>query len=148
MSEPRPPEPDPARPDRKNERAFAIQSPQHEIWRLLLDEVHLGVDSGRAEIVRQEPPRTLVVDIRLGRGLSVRYDYQLTPLRPDVGQPNLPHTEVAVTVVPYGMRHALANIITFGRGLTPHMLAVTQGLANLKAAAEPTPLDTPPPGVR
>ena len=39
-------------------------------------------------------------------------------------------------VTPYGLRHALANVLTFGRALTPHMLGVTQGLANLKAAAE------------
>lgn len=138
MSEAHPQRPQPdQQPDQKNERAFAIEVEQDEIWRLLLEEVRLGVESGRAQIVHQEAPRALLLDIRLGWGLAVRYDYRLSPLPRHAG--DLPQTEAAVTVVPYGIRHALANIITFGRAITPYMLAVTQGLSNLKAAAEPRP---------
>ena len=121
-------------PGNKNERAFAILAPPDRIWRALLQEVHAGVDSGRAQIVRQEAPRALLLNVRIGWGLAVRYDYRLTPTPQHTS--DAPETEVAVTVDPYGLRHALANIITFGRAMTPHMLAVTQGLANLKQAVE------------
>ena len=114
--------------EKKNERAFAIQAPPEVIWRILLEEVREGVESGRAAIVRQEAPRALVLDVRLGWGLRVRYDYALTRA--------MQHTEVAAVVAPYGMRHSLANIVSLGRGGTPYMLAITQGLANLKEAAE------------
>ena len=86
------------------------------------------MESGRAEIVRQEAPRTLILDVRLGWGLRVRYDYLLTKASE--------HTEVAVTVAPYGIRHSLANIVSLGRGAAPYMLAITHGLVNLKEAAE------------
>ena len=126
-------------PQRKHERVFAIAAPPNRIWRLLLDEVRQGVESGRAAIVRQEAPRALVLDVHLGRGLSVRYDYLLTPLPRRTGETDQPQTAVAVRVAPYGVRHALANVVTLGRAMTPHMLAATQGLANLKAAAEGDP---------
>ena len=129
-------------PQRKHERVFAIAAPPHRIWRLLLDEVRQGVESGRAAIVRQEASRALVLDVRLGRGLGVRYDYLLTPLPRRAGETDGPQTAVAVHVAPYGVRHALANVVTLGRAMTPHMLAVTQGLANLKAAAEGDPSQT------
>ncbi|MXY79647.1 MAG: hypothetical protein F4Y94_08185 [Chloroflexi bacterium] len=128
--------PDDAPASPKNERAFAISADPDRIWRLLLDEVRLGVESGRAEIIRQEAPRALLLDVRLGPGLSVRYEYSLTSLPRRAAQGDRGETEVAVRVTPYGLRHALANVLTFGRALTPHMLGVTQGLANLKAAAE------------
>lgn len=130
------PAPDDAPASPKNERVFAIGADPDRIWRLLLDEAQLGVESGRAEIVRQEAPRTLLLDVRMGPGLGVRYEYRLTPQPRRAGQGDLRQTEVAVTVTPYGLRHALANVVTLGRALTPHMLGVTQGLANLKAAAE------------
>ncbi|MEE9277126.1 MAG: hypothetical protein V3V06_01815 [Dehalococcoidia bacterium] len=112
----------------KNERAFAINAPPDVIWRTLLDEVRAGVESGRAQVVHEEAPRGLVLDVRMGWGLGVRYDYRLSV--------QAAHTEVAVTVAPHGLRYALANIISFGRGSSPYMLAVTQGLANLKEVAE------------
>lgn len=141
--------PPPGQPDRpgndeapaspRNERAFAILAPPDRIWRTLLEEVQLGVESGRVEIVRQVAPRTILLDVRIGWGLAVRYDYRLS--HGPEHAPESPVTEVAVAVTPYGFRHAMANIITFGRALTPHMLAVTQGLANLKQAVE---ADSPP----
>jgi len=124
----------------KHERAFAIHAPPDAIWRLLTEEIRAGVEVGRAEITHQEQPRRIVVGVRLGWGLAVRYDYRLA-VRPD-------HTEVAVEVAPHGIRHALANIVSFGRATTPYLLAVTQGLANLKEAAErnagPRHGETPP----
>lgn len=112
----------------KHERAFAIQAPPDTIWRLLRAEIRSGVEAGRAEITHEEQPRQIVVGVRLGWGLGVRYDYRLA-VRAD-------HTEVAVEVAPHGFRHALANIVSLGRASTPYLLAVTQGLANLKEAAE------------
>ncbi len=120
----------------KNERVFAIRADPDRIWRLLLDEAQLGVESGRAEIVRREARRSLLLDVRMGPGLAVRYEYRLTPMPRRAAHGDRGETEVAVRVSPYGLRHALANVVTLGRALTPHMLAVTQGLANLKAAAE------------
>ena len=111
-----------------HERAFAIAAPPQLIWRTLRAEVQAGVQSGRATILHEEAPRRLDLDVHLGWGLRVRYTYQLTLRAQD--------TEVAVTVAPYGIRHALANILSLGRGATPYLLAVTQGLANLKTVAE------------
>jgi len=135
MSDATPPRDAAGSGEKKNERAFAIFAPPDRIWDTLLKEVRLGVDSGRAQIVRQEAPRNLLLDVRMGWGLCVRYEYRLSALSPEVAQ-NREGTEVAVTVAPYGFRHAVANIITFGRALTPHMLGVTQGLSNLKQAVE------------
>ena len=115
-------------PQVKNERVFAINAPPDRIWRTLLKEVREGVESGTATILREEPPRVLELEVRLSRGLAVRYDYALAV--------NGPHTEVTVSVNPYGIRFAVANIFSLGRGVTPYMLAVTQGLANLKASVE------------
>ena len=112
----------------RNERAFAVQAPPPVIWRVLLDEVRSGVESGRAQIVRQEEPRRLVLDVFLSRGLGVRYVYEISEQRQ--------HTEVSVQIAPFGLRHRFANILSFGRGDMPYLLAATQGLANLKLAAE------------
>lgn len=112
----------------KNERVFEINAPPEIIWQTLLEEVNAGVESGLATIEHQESPRSLDLDVRMGWGRGVRYRYTLTV--------RAAHTEVAATVEPYGIRNALANIFMLGRGLTPYLLAVTQGLANLKLAAE------------
>ena len=113
---------------KRTERAFAVAASPAIIWRILLDEVREGVESGRATVIREEAPRQLTLDVRLGWGLGVRYTYEIT-LQPE-------HTEVAATVTPYGMRHAVANVISFGRAASPYLVALTQGLANLKQEAE------------
>ncbi len=112
----------------KNERVFAIEAPPRRIWRTLLNEVRTGVESGTVTILREEPPELLELEVRISRGLAIRYRYALVR--------NGSNTEVAVTVNPYGLRFAVANIFSLGRGVTPYMLAVTQGLANLKASVE------------
>ena len=43
---------------------------------------------------------------------------------------------MAVGVYPYGIRFAIGNIMSLGRGRTSYMLAATQGLANLKSSVE------------
>ena len=111
-----------------HERAFAMHASPEIIWRTLLAEVEQGVGTGRAQIVHQEAPRWLDLTVRLGWGLRVRYQYRIRQT-PD-------HTEVAVDVAPFGLRHAFANIFALGRGTTPYLLAASQGLANLKAEAE------------
>ena len=111
-----------------NARAFAIQAPSDTVWRLLRDEVQAGVETGQARILHEEAPRFLDLEVRMGRGLGVRYTYAL--------HVRDAHTEVVATVAPFGLRYAVANIFALGRGATPYLLAVTQGLANLKAAAE------------
>ncbi len=114
----------------KKERAFAIHAPPAVIWKTLMGEVEEGVRSGRAVIVHQEAPRRLVLEIRLGWGLAARYTYELSLAGA--------HTEVAGRVDAHGVRNRVARVITLGRSSTPYMLALTQGLANLKAAAEET----------
>ena len=111
-----------------HERAFAIHASPAIIWRMLLAEVEQGVVAGRAQIVHQEAPRRLDITVRLGWGLRVRYRYDI--------RRGPEHTEVAVDVTPFGLRHAFANIFALGRGTTPYLLATTQGLANLKIEAE------------
>ncbi len=112
----------------KNERAFAIHASPEIIWKVLLAEIYEGIEAGRAELEHQEAPRSISIFVRLGRGLSVRYEYRIS-VEPE-------HTEVAVEITPFGFRHAVANIMSFGRGSTPLMVAATQGLANLKDQAE------------
>ncbi|HJN93674.1 MAG TPA: hypothetical protein QGF05_13245 [Dehalococcoidia bacterium] len=112
----------------KNERAFAIQASPEVIWGVLTEEIEAGVDAGRARVEHQERPRSIAFVVQLGWGLSVRYQYRIST--------EVDHTEVAVEVTPFGFRHAIANIISFGRGSTPLMVAATQGLANLKDEAE------------
>ncbi len=133
MSEPRPTEPPSSeppshQPERKDERAFAIDAPRDRIWNALLKEVRDGVESGVATILREERPRLLELDVQVARGLGIRYCYTLTV--------DVSHTEVAVRVYPYGIRFAIGNIMSLGRGRTSYMLAATQGLANLKASVE------------
>lgn len=110
------------------ERAFGIHAPPEVIWRILIEEIQQGVDAGRARIDHQERPRSITFIVKLGWGLSVRYQYQISV--------EVEHTEVAVDVTPFGFRHAVANVMSFGRGSTPLMIAATQGLANLKDEAE------------
>ena len=75
----------------------------------------------------------------MGWGLEVRYDYRITPpLGPTSGPTGAP-CEVAVEVAPIGIRHAIANIFSMGRGAAPYLAAATQGLANLKESAEADP---------
>ena len=112
----------------KQERAFAINASPEKIWRALIEEVYGGVESGHVAIIQETPPRFLKLNVRLSRGLTVGYQYKLILSES--------YTEVSVSVEPYGIRYVLGNIFSFGRGITPHMLAATQGLANLKASVE------------
>ena len=106
-----------------DDRAFAVQAPPEVIWRLLRQEAQEGVESGRARILHQEAPRRMVLTIQMGWGLQIEY------VKED-------HTEVSCRVRPHGLRHRMANLISFGRGTTPYQLALAQGLANLKQEAE------------
>ena len=112
----------------KRERAFAISASPQKIWRVLIKEVYSGVQLGRVTIIEERPYSFLELNVRLNKGLAVLYRYELIQSES--------YTEVSVTVEPYGIRYVLANIFSFGRGITPHMLAVTQGLANLKEVVE------------
>ena len=111
-----------------DDRAFAVQAPPEVIWRLLRQEAQEGVESGRARILRQEAPRRMVLTVQMGWGLQIEYEYGIA-VKED-------HTEVSCRVRPHGLRHRMANLISFGRGTTPYQLALTQGLANLKQEAE------------
>ena len=110
------------------EHAFEIEAPVEVIWRALRTEVQAGVDAGLAVLISAERPRRLELDVPVGWGLTVRYAYNLS--RPG------DNSVVIVEVTPRGIRWALSNIISLGRGITPFSLAVTQGLANLKETVE------------
>ena len=110
------------------EHAFEIEAPVEDIWRALRNEAQAGVDAGQAVLIAAERPRRLELDVAVGWGLTVRYAYKLSR--------SGDNSVVIVEVTPRGMRWALSNIITLGRGITPFSLAVTQGLANLKETVE------------
>ena len=112
----------------RSERVFSISASPDLVWRTLLTEVQPGADADRARILHEEPPRYLRLDVPFGWSHGVIYDYRLRPVAAGC--------EVAVEVAPYGIRFAIGNIFSLGRGLTPYMLAVTQGLANLKEECE------------
>ena len=110
------------------EHAFEIEAPVEDIWRALRNEAQAGVDAGQAVLIAAERPRRLELDVPVGWGLTVRYAYKLSRAGDN--------SVVIVEVTPRGIRWALSNIITLGRGITPFSLAVTQGLANLKETVE------------
>lgn len=111
-----------------DERAFAVQAPPELVWRLLRAEAQQGVESGRAQILHQEAPRRMVLLVQMGWRLRVEYEYAIA-VKPE-------HTEVSCRVRPHGLRHRMANLVSFGRGTSAYQLALTQGLANLKDEAE------------
>ena len=110
------------------EHAFEIEAPVEDIWRALMNEAQAGVDAGQAVLIAAERRRRLELDVVIGWGLTVRYAYKLSR----AGDKSL----VIVELTPRGIRWALSNIITLGRGITPFSLAAAQGLANLKEAVE------------
>ena len=118
-----------------DERAFAVKAPPELIWRLLREEAQQGVDGGRAEILHPEAPRQMVLKVQMGWGLQVEYDYAIAI--------KAEHTEVSCRVRPHGVRHRMANLVSFGRGKSPYQLALTQGLANLKLEAEKAAAEAP-----
>ena len=140
------PSPQQTRPNR-SERVFAIHAPPTVVWRHLRREIADGQTSDRVRIQHEEPPRQIVFWIRIGWGLEVRYDYRISvePARARSVQPTGPYCEVSVEVSPVGIRHAFANVLALGRGIAPYLLAATQGLANLKQAAEADPAAKLPP---
>ena len=112
----------------KNERAFAIHAAPEVIWPILRAEIQEGIEGGRVSVEHEESPRRVAIWVQMGRGLAVRYDYRLS-VQPE-------HTEVAVEVTATGLRHSISSIMSLGRSMTPYLVAVTQGLANLKDEAE------------
>jgi len=117
------------------EHAFEIRAEPEAIWRALRAEADEGVRVGRAELLREERPRALTLDVEIGWGLTVHYAYTLRAVTGG--------SQVSVAITPRGIRWALSNILMLGRGITPFSLAAAQGLANLKETLEAA--DQPPP---
>jgi len=110
------------------EHVFAIGAPVEEVWRALRAEAEAGVRAGRAAVLVDERPWRLALDVMMGWGMTVHYVYALR--RTGGG------SEVTVAITPRGLRWALSNILTLGRGAAPFALAAAQGLANLKQTVE------------
>jgi hypothetical protein len=109
------------------EKAFAIKAEPAAIWRALTGELEVA-DASAYKIERAVPNERLSLWVELLGGVRAHLTYQLIP-RDD-------HTEVIATMVPHGLRYAIARIITLGRADTNYEVVLVQGLANLKEAVE------------
>ena len=105
-----------------------IDAAPHRVWDLLRAEAQLGVDEGQATVLSESRGRELLRDVRMGIGFQVQHAYRIE--RRGDG------CMVADRIRPVGWRWRLSNVFLFGRGIRPIEAAATQGLRNLKAAAE------------
>ena len=58
----------------KNERAFAIHAAPEVIWPILRAEIQEGIEAGQVSVEHEESRRRIASWVRMGRGLTVRYD--------------------------------------------------------------------------
>ncbi|MEX2247657.1 MAG: hypothetical protein WEC75_13350 [Dehalococcoidia bacterium] len=111
------------------EKAFAIEAPPHEIFAAIERELaEASPDDGETfEVLRRDPGRSLELRVTIS-GMPCWLTYRL--------EPREGHTEVIADLTPYGWKHALFRIMTFGMRDQGFQLALVQGLANLKEAVE------------
>ena len=109
------------------EKAFAIQAEPAVIWRELCHEL-AQAPPGSHTIERSLEERELVVRVTLPDGVEALITYQLIPREG--------HIEVVARMEPLGLRYSFLQAITLGRFDSGYELALAEGLANLKQAAE------------
>ena len=111
------------------EKAFAINASPYEIYAAIeRDLADASVHAGRTfEVLRRDPGRSIDLRVTIA-GVPCWLTYRLDP--------RAGHTEVVALLTPFGLKHTLFRIITFGLREQGFALALVQGLANLKAAVE------------
>ncbi len=107
-----------------------IDAPIARVWALLRDEAQFGIDAGRVDLIREERPYTLVIEVRMGLMFRVRHAYQL---RRDSDAARCSITD---EITPSGLRWIMSNVFLFGKGINAITAAANQGLQNLKLTAE------------
>ena len=114
-----------------------IEAPVSRVWQLLRDEAQLGVDAGRARIIREERLQALSLEVQMGFMFRVRHDYRL-----ERGH-DRETCYITDEIQPSGARWMLSNLFLFGKGINAILAAANQGLQNLKAVAQSgdTPTD-------
>jgi hypothetical protein len=111
------------------EKAFAIDAPPAVIYDAIeRDLAAADAHSGSTwEALRRDPPHALDLRVTIG-GVPCELAYRITP--------EDDYTEVSATLTPYGLKHAIFRIITFGMQNQGFEAALVQSLANLKESVE------------
>jgi len=111
------------------EKAFAMHASPYDIYAALerdIDDAQSD-DGGTFELLRKDPGRSIDLRVRIA-GVPCFLTYTL--------KPKSDHTEVVATLVPYGLKYVLFQIITLGLRRDGFELALVQGLSNLKEEVE------------
>ena len=108
------------------EKAFAIEAAPALIWDALWAEL-AAADPARFNVDRSHRPESLALDVNLG-GLPARITYRIVQREA--------FCEVSATLEPLSSRYFWLQLLTFGKLRIQYELALTQGLANLKASVE------------
>ena len=113
------------------EKAFAIHASPYDIYAALeRDLADAGAHGGSTfEVLRRDPGRSIDLRVTIA-GVPCFLTYTL--------KPKTDHTEVVATLVPYGWKYVLFQIITLGLRSDGFQLALVQGLSNLKEEVEGT----------
>ncbi len=113
------------------EKAFAIHGSPYDIYAALERDISdaRAHDETTFEVLRKDPGRSIDLRVMIA-GVPCYLTYTLKP-KPD-------HTEVAATLVPYGWKYVLFQIITLGLRSDGFAIALVQGLSNLKEEVEGT----------
>jgi hypothetical protein len=113
------------------EKVFAINATPAEIFAAL--ERDLGTASDHEgdlfEVVQRVQDREIELRVTMGNipcWLTYRLDEQ-----PD-------HTEVSATLVPFGWKWVMYNLVTLGMRRQSFEMSLVEGLSNLKAEVEGT----------
>lgn len=111
------------------EKAFAINAAPAAIFAAIERDLsgaaeHVG---DTFEVLRRDPPRSIELRVTVG-GVPCWLTYRL--------EPKDGYTEVAATIVPFGLKYAFFRLITFGLHDHGFAIALVQGLTNLKQAVE------------
>lgn len=111
------------------EKAFAIRAAPETIYAAIERDLAGASDHAGStfEVIGRDPPRSIELRVTVG-GVPCWLTYRL--------EPKEDYTEVAATLVPFGLKYTLFRLITFGLHDQGFALALVQGLTNLKEAVE------------
>jgi len=111
------------------EKAFAIHAAPAAIFEAIERDLQGAAEHAgdTFEVLRRDPPRSIDLRVTMG-GVPCWLTYTLEPKDGD--------TEVAATLVPFGLKYAFFRLITFGLHDHGFAIALVQGLTNLKQAVE------------
>jgi hypothetical protein len=111
------------------EKAFAVRATPQVIYSAIEHDLASAsqYEGTTHEVLRREPGRLLEMRVTIGI-VPCRLTYRITPRIGD--------SEVAATLVPYGWRYAIFQLMTLGMRRSFFEFALVDALANLKSAVE------------